>query len=296
METVASPGASRPLLERVVNAGWLPALPACLLVGFVLVLPLALMLRISLNRFVPGELMVAALTLENYAAVLSDPFYLDTLVVTLVVATLTTLICLIAGLPAAYLLARIGARRIKGLLLILIVLPLLTGNAVRTAGWMVVLGDHGILNRLLKAVGLIDEPVTILYTPTAVVIGLTSVLLPFMIVTLQSVMENIDPAIEEASLSLGASPMRTFAKVVMPLAMPGIVAGGLLCFILALNAYATPFLLGGPKFRMMAPVLYQQITAINNWPVGATLGFVLMSVSLIFSVLSASLLRTRRGA
>lgn len=296
METVASPGASRPLLERVVNAGWLPALPACLLVGFVLVLPLALMLRISLNRFVPGELMVAALTLENYAAVLSDPFYLDTLVVTLVVATLTTLICLIAGLPAAYLLARIGARRIKGLLLILIVLPLLTGNAVRTAGWMVVLGDHGILNRLLKAAGLIDEPVTILYTPTAVVIGLTSVLLPFMIVTLQSVMENIDPAIEEASLSLGASPMRTFAKVVMPLAMPGIVAGGLLCFILALNAYATPFLLGGPKFRMMAPVLYQQITAINNWPVGATLGFVLMSVSLIFSVLSASLLRTRRGA
>lgn len=279
-----------------LGRSWMPALPAFLVVFLFLVLPLVLMFRTSLNRFIPGQLMVPAFSFENYASVLTDPYYLETLGTTLLVAIVTTLICLLAGLPAAYFLARIGARRIKGLLLIMIVLPLLTGNAVRTAGWMIVLGDHGVLNRLLMGSGLTDAPITLLYTPTAVVVGLTSVLLPFMIVTLQSVMEGIDRAIEEASLSLGATPWLTFKEVVLPLARPGIVAGSLLCFILALNAYATPFLLGGPKFRMMAPVLYQQITAINNWPVGASLGFVLMSVSLLLSILSARLLRARKEA
>lgn len=271
-------------------------MPAFGLVFVFLVLPLVLMLRTSFNRFVPGQLMVPALTAENYAAVLNDPFYRDTLGTTLYVASLTTLICLSAGLPAAYFLARVGARRIKGLLIILIILPLFTGNAVRTAGWMIVLGDRGVVNQLLMGLGLLTEPIKMLYTPMAVIVGLTSVLLPFMIVTLQSVMEGIDRSVEEASLSLGAPPLRTFWRVVVPLALPGIVAGALLCFILALNAYATPFLLGGPKFRMMAPVLYQQISAVNNWPMGAALGFVLMSVSLGLSILSAMLLRARRGA
>lgn len=283
------------LARRIGDASWLPALPAFGLVFVFLVLPLVLMMRTSFNRFVPGQLMVAAFTPENYLAVLSEPFYRDTLATTLYVATLTTLICLLAGLPAAYFLARVGARRIKGLLIIMIILPLFTGNAVRTAGWMIVLGDHGVVNRLLMGMGLLSEPVKMLYTPTAVVIGLTSVLLPFMIVTLQSVMEGIDRSVEEASWSLGAPPLLTFWRVVVPLALPGIVAGVLLCFILALNAYATPFLLGGPKFRMMAPVLYQQITAINNWPMGAALGFVLMSVSLCLSLLSALMLRARRA-
>lgn len=288
------PSSPAPVGRRGFDASWLPALPAFGLVFVFLVLPLVLMLRTSFNRFVPGQLMMPAFTLENYLAVASEPFYRDTLGTTIFVATLTTLICLACGLPVAYFLARVGARRIKGLLIIMIILPLFTGNAVRTAGWMIVLGDHGVINRLLMGAGLVSEPVKMLYTPWAVVIGLTSVLLPFMIVTLQSVMEGIDRSVEEASCSLGATPLRTFWRVVVPLAMPGIVAGVLLCFILALNAYATPFLLGGPKFRMMAPVLYQQITAINNWPMGASLGFVLMSVSLVLSLLSALMLRSRK--
>lgn len=278
------------------GGGWALAIPAVTLVTVFLVFPLLLMLRISMNRFVPGEFMVKALTLENYVNVLADPYYRETLATTVSVAGITTLICLAAGLPTAYFLARIGAQRIKGLLIIMVILPLLTGNAVRTAGWMVVLGDRGVVNTMLIALGFTDEPVKIMYTAQAVVIGLTSVLLPFMIITLQSVMEGIDRSVEEASLSLGAPPLRTFFRVVVPLAMPGIFAGSLLCFILALNAYATPFLLGGPKFRMMAPVLYQQITTVNNWPVGATLGFVLMSVSLILTFVSASILRSRRRA
>lgn len=296
MPGAATPPIAAPAGRRGFNVSWVPALPAFGLVFVVLVLPLVLMLRTSFNRFVPGQLMVPAFTAENYATVLSDPFYRDTLGTTLYVATLTTLICLVAGLPTAYFLARVGARRIKGLLIILIILPLFTGNAVRTAGWMIVLGDHGVINRLLVSAGMLTEPLKMLYTPTAVIVGLTSVLLPFMIVTLQSVMEGIDRSVEEASLSLGAPPLRTFWRVVVPLALPGIVAGALLCFILALNAYATPFLLGGPKFRMMAPVLYQQITAINNWPMGAALGFVLMSVSLGLSIMAAMLLRARRAA
>lgn len=276
--------------------GWALAVPAVTLVTVFMVLPLMLMFRISMNRFVPGEFMVKALTLENYANVIADPYYRETLVTTVGIAGITMLICLVAGLPTAYFLARIGAQRIKGLLIILVILPLLTGNPVRAAGWMVMLGDRGVVNSILIALGIRAEPLQIMYTPQAVIIGLTSVLLPFMIITLQSVMEGIDRSIEEASLSLGAPPLRTFFRVVVPLAMPGIFAGSLLCFILALNAYATPFLLGGPKFRMMAPVLYQQITAINNWPVGATLAFFLMAVSLILTVVSASILRSTRRA
>jgi len=278
------------------RGGWALAVPAVTLVTVFLVLPLMLMFRISMNRFVPGEFMVKALTLENYANVIAEPYYRETLVTTVSVAGITMLICLAAGLPTAYFLARIGAQRIKGLLIILVILPLLTGNAVRAAGWMVVLGDRGVVNSILIALGIRTEPLQIMYTPQAVIIGLTSVLLPFMIITLQSVMEGIDRSVEEASLSLGAPPLRTFFRVVVPLAMPGIFAGSLLCFILALNAYATPFLLGGPKFRMMAPVLYQQITVVNNWPVGATLAFLLMAVSLIIIFVSASILRSKQRA
>lgn len=273
---------------------WTLIIPAVGLVFVFLILPLGLMFRISLNRFEPGEGMVTAFTAANYLSVVADAYYRETLMVTLGVATLTTVMCLLAGLPAAYYLARVQSQRIKGLLIILVILPLLTGNAVRTAGWMVVLSDSGMVNSFLTGFGLISSPIRIMHTGQAVVIGLTSVLLPFMIITLQSVIEGIDKSIEEASLSLGATPLRTFFKVVFPMALPGVFAGSLLCFILALNAYATPLLLGGPTFRMMAPALYQQITAINNWPTGATLAFVLVSVSLVLTVASTALLKWRQ--
>jgi putative spermidine/putrescine transport system permease protein len=278
--------------SRPPPAAWFLALPATLLTVAVLILPLALMFRYSLNRYSPSELMIEAVTAENYARFFSDVFYQGVLGTTVWVSALTTLLCLVFGLPAAYYIARAPAH-IKGMLIILVVLPLLMGNAVRTASWMVVLGKTGVVNAALLWTGLVDEALTILYTPTAVVIGLTSVLLPFMIITLQSVIDGIDRALEEASLNLGAGPVTTFFKVIVPLALPGIVAGSVLCFTLSMNAYATPVLIGGPQFHMMGPTIYGQITKVANWPFGAALAFVLMGATLALTLISTAALQRR---
>ena len=157
----------------------------------------------------------------------------------------------------------------------------------------VVMGTKGVANALMLSVGLIAEPMKILYTPTAVVIALVSVLLPFAIITLQSVMDSIPTSLEEAGQSLGHSPLRTVLNVVLPLSMPGVVAAGAICFALAMNAYATPVLIGGPKMQMMGPVVYEQIVKVSNWPFGSTLACMLMLVTLVLTVVSTRFLSRR---
>jgi putative spermidine/putrescine transport system permease protein len=156
-----------------------------------------------------------------------------------------------------------------------------------------VFGNRGALNAALISLGLIDAPLDIMYTPLAVVVGIVGFDLPFMVLTLQSVIEGIDPALEEAALGLGAPPLRAFARVTLPLSLPGVVAGSLLCFILAMNAYATPVLLGGPRFQMMAPVVYTQISEQSNWPLGGALAFVLMIATLALTVGANTLVQRR---
>ncbi len=267
------------------------ATPAMLLVTTFLLLPLLLMFRFSFDRFTAGELLSGAFTFENYTKFFSDAFYQNVLQTTVLVALTTTALCLALALPLGYFISRRPNPRIKSLLIILVILPLLMGNAVRTAGWMVILGDRGVVNTLIVGLGIVPERIAILYTSKAVIIGLTAVLLPFMVITLQSVIEGIDPSLEEAALNLGASPLTTFVKVIIPLAMPGIVAGVVLCLILSMNAYATPVLIGGPKFHMMAPTIYDQITQGSNWPFGSALAFVLMSVTIALTIASTIVVR-----
>ncbi len=267
--------------RRRVSPAFGLAAPGTLFVLLALVAPLALMFRYSLNRFVPGQLMVEALTLANYQKFFSDSFYQEVLFTTVWVSALSTVLCLLAGFPVAYFLVRHASAKWKPRLLILVILPLLMGNAVRTAAWMVILGDKGLFNAVLTFTGL--SPVRLMYTPTAVVIGLVSVMLPFMIVTLQSVLEGIDENLEAAAASLGAPHGVVLRRVVLPLALPGLLAGTMLCFILSMNAYATPVLIGGPSFHMMAPTVYQQVAKAMNWPFGAALAFVLMAVTLVLT-------------
>jgi putative spermidine/putrescine transport system permease protein len=198
----------------------------------------------------------------------------------------------VIGYPAAYLLARTQSR-FKTLLILLVVMPLFVGSAVRAAGWMVVFGHRGAFNAALLWLGVVEAPLEIMYTPLAVVVGITGVNLPFMVLTLQSVIEGIDPVLEAAALGLGAPPLAAFRRVTLPLSMPGVVAGSLLCFILAMNAYATPVLLGGPRFHMMAPLVYTQISEQANWPLGGALAFVLMAATLLMTVGASTLVRRR---
>jgi putative spermidine/putrescine transport system permease protein len=268
--------------------------PATIFVVVALLVPLCLLFRYSLNAFVPGQFMVDALTIDNYVRFFTDAYYLNILWRTVRIAFVVMLICLVLGFPLAYVLARTQSRY-KNLLLIAVVLPLFVGNAVRAAGWMVAFGAKGVVNASLMGLGVTSGPIDIMYTEPAVIIGITAVNLPFMVLSLQSVIEGIDRSVEEAAFNLGAPPARMFWRVLLPLAMPGVLAGGVLTFILGMNAYATPVLIGGPRFQMMGPLVYGQFIEQNNWPFGGAIAFVLMASTLVLTAV-AHVLAHRRMA
>jgi putative spermidine/putrescine transport system permease protein len=274
------------LLSATVLVG-----PATLFVVAGLLLPLAILFRYSFNTIDRRRIMLETFSLDNYIKFFADPYYTGVLATTLRVAALCTLTCLVMALPLAYVLARTQSRY-KNVLIMLVVLPLFVGNAVRAAGWMVAFGSKGFLNVSLLQVGIISAPLQIMYTETAVIVGIIAVNLPYMVLTLQSVIEGINRNVEEAAFSLGAGPVMMFRRVLLPLALPGILAGTILTFILGMNAYATPVLLGGPKFKMMGPLVYGQFQ-LNNWPFGASVAFVLMTATLALTA-TANILVQRR--
>ena len=296
MTTVAV--AARAVVERRRGDAWTAAAllaPATVFVAVSLFGPLAILLRYSVNGFAEAtKTMVETVTLANYVKFFTDPYYTTILFTTVRIAVLVTVVCLVLGFPLAYVVARTQSR-FKNLLIMAIVLPLFVGASVRAAGWMVIFGNKGFFNTMLAWLGVIDRPLEIMFTEKAVIIGIIAVNLPFMVLSLQSVIEGIDRALEEAAFSLGAPPLAMFRRVLWPLALPGVLAGTILTFILAMNAYATPFLLGGPLFKMMAPLIYNQFTQQSNWPFGGALAVVLMSVTLMLT-LAANLMIQRRGA
>ena len=260
--------------------------PASLLVIGLLVGPMLLMLRISLNHFSPTQMMIEALSADNYIRAVTDPYYQQILATTLGIALLCTLLTLMLGFPAAYWLAR-NESRWKSLFTILTLFPLLVGNVVRSAGWMALLGNDGLVNATLLYLGIISTPLKLMYTTQAVIVGIIAVVLPYMILTLAAVIESIPRNVEEAAANLGAKPGTVFRRVVLPLALPGVAAGSILVFVLCMNTYATAILLGGPKFKMMAPAVYDQFIRANNWPFGATLAFILLAITMIFTVIGS---------
>jgi putative spermidine/putrescine transport system permease protein len=267
-------------------------LPATLLVLVMMVAPMVLLFRYSLNLYSPTELMIEALTPQNYFAAVTDPYYREVMATTLRVAFFSTLIALAAGFPAAYALARMQGRW-KAVLTLVTVFPLMVGNVVRAAGWMTLLGNTGVVNAALRATGILSGPVQLMYTPGTVIVGIVTVVLPYMILTLASVIEGIPRNVEEAAANLGARPFTVARRVILPLALPGVVAGSALVFILCMNAYATPVLLGGAQFKMMAPAVYDQFVRTTNWPFGAALAFILLAVTLGLATAGSALLQRR---
>jgi putative spermidine/putrescine transport system permease protein len=261
--------------------------PASLLMLLTLVAPLALLLRDSLNRFDATELMIEAVTPENYLRFFADAFYWNVLVTTIRVSVIVTAICLLFGLPMAWRLAR-TASRWKSALVVLMVLPLFVGSTTRTAGWMILFAHGGMLDMLTG--------LNLMYAEPAVIAGIIAINLPFTVLTLQSVFEGIDPRLEEAAASMGAAPSRAFWRVVFPLALPGISIAAVLCFILCMNAFATPVLLGGPRFQMMAPLLFWAFNSDNNWPFAAAIAFILMATTLLLTGIANHMIPRRYRA
>lgn len=289
MTVAATDTASRrssPLLSASSLIG-----PATFIVGLGVIGPMLILFRYSFDRYDPRLFLVDAFSPSNYVTFFSDPYYLNVFYTTLRVAFICTLVCLIAGFPLAYVIARTQTRY-KNLLIFGVVIPLFVGNAVRAAGWMTLLGSRGFLSVSLMNLGITKAPTEIMFTELAVILGIIAVNLPYMVLTLQSVLEGVNRNLEEAAFSLGAGPVTMFRRVLWPMALPGIAAGVILTFILAMNAYATPVLLGGPKFMMMAPLVYGQFQ-LNNWPFAAAVAFILMATTLALTVAAGLATRQR---
>lgn len=229
--------------------------------------------------------------MKYYIKFFSDGFYRGILLNTLYTAFKVTIFSLLLGYPTAYFIARTKLK-IKNFLLVATVFPFLVSALVRSYGWMVILGDTGLLNQILIKLHLISKPLKILYTMNAVTIGLVHLLIPYMILSIASVVQNIDPNLESAAESLGANRFDTFRKVIFPLSAPGVITGCLLVFTVSMTAFVTPKLLGGPRVKLMSTMVYQEVQLTFNWSMASTISFVLLFTILL--VLLASNLLTNK--
>lgn len=258
--------------EWYVTAALL-APPLALLMALFL-MPAGLMVGYSFWRLNDLFQIEAAWSLEQYARIFGEPFYLRVLLRSAWLALLTTMICLLIAFPLAYYLVRMTTRRVRVLLLLALIVPGWVSVLIRTYAWNMVIGESGLLNYMLLVLGIVDEPVRILFTETAVVIGLIYIYLPYMLVPVYASMERLDPTLLEAAENLGAGPAARFWRVILPLTLPGIAAGSLITFIPALGEYLVPNLLGGLRGQMYANLITQAFSDFN-WPLGAALGVVL---------------------
>jgi putative spermidine/putrescine transport system permease protein len=274
---------------------WLLIAPALALVTVFFLLPYANLLVMSF--FVPAKAhpYEPHLTLENYAVALGDPFQWQVLARTLKLGVLTTVFTLVLGYPLAWNLAR-ASSRVKGVLLVLLLSPLLVGVVIRSFGWMVLLADNGVVNSLLRYSGLAPDGAKLMYNEFGVLVGTVHIYLPFMVLSISGTLQSIAPDLELAARSLGASSAQAFWRIVLPLSLPGVFAGCLLVFVLAVSSYVIPVLLGGFKVLTTPLLVVQTAIDVNNWPGAAAQAVVLFAASLgCIGVYGALMNRAMRG-
>ncbi len=255
---------------------WILLSPALGAVALLLLLPLVFIVVYSFwLRSAVGPDTVG-FHLDNWQRALTDPFYRYILLNTLKIAAITTVLCAVLGYPAAYFVAR--SRGNKVILLLLLMLPFWISYIIRTMSWINILGSSGALNTALMTLGITSEPIRMLYNEASVILGLVHFLLPFMVLNVFVSLDGIDTSLEDAANSLGATRWQAFTQVTLPLSLPGLAAGGLLCFVLAAGSYVTPVVLGGPRDAMFANLVYEAIITQLNWPMGSALSLLLLFV------------------
>jgi putative spermidine/putrescine transport system permease protein len=272
----------------LAGLGLLSPLLLVLLVAFLL--PVAALVPVSLRPYVAGEGIGAGWTLEHYVKAVTDSFYLEILARTIGLGAIVTLMTLVVGYPLAYILAR-STSRWRHWLTLLVVFPLLLNLVVRTFGWIALLARRGLVNQWLIGLGVTEEPLRLMFNFTGLMIGLTHIFLPFMVLVLVAVIQNIPRDLEEAARVLGAGRWGVFAKVTLPLSVPGILSGSILVFVLTISALVTPRLLGGPTYKVMSTLVYEQFLQLLNWPAGSAMAIVLTLIVLLLIVAGTRLAR-----
>jgi spermidine/putrescine transport system permease protein len=255
---------------------WILLTPALTAIALLLFVPLMFIVVYSFWLRTATGADVVGFHWDNWEETLTDPFYRDILLNTLKIAAVTTLVCALMGYPAAYFIARAKAN--KALLLLLLMLPFWISYIIRTMSWINILGVSGAFNSALIAMGVISEPIQMLYNETTVILGLVHFLLPFMVLNVFVSLDGIDATLEDAACSLGATRWQSFLEVTLPLSLPGLAAGGLLCFVLGAGTYITPLVLGGPTDAMFANLVFEAIITQLDWPLGSALSLMLLVV------------------
>lgn len=251
--------------------------PSALLFALMVVLPLALTALLSVQQFSYERGVVGGFTLAAWLQLLGDSYYYEIFWRTAWVAGLVTLICMLIGAPEAYILSRMQSRWRSAFLLVILA-PLLVSVVVRAFGWSLLLGPNGLVNQAFEAIGLGRQ--RMLYTPIAVIVGLVHVMMPFMVIPVWTSLQKLDPMVENAALSLKASPFTVLRRIVLPQVTPGLLSGGLIVFALSASALAIPGLLGGRRMKMVATLIYDEYLHELNWPLGAALALALLIVNL----------------
>ena len=274
--------------------GWGLLAPALGLLFVAFLVPVALMVPTSVRPYVPLVGITSGVTARYYTRLVTDAYYLEIIGRTLALGCVVTLATLAIGYPVAFFLARTGSRW-RSWLTILVVFPLLLNLVVRTFGWIALLAQNGLVNQGLVALGLIHEPLKLLFNFSGVLIALIHIFLPFMVLVLIGPIQNIPRDVEDAARVLGASWAGAFLRVTLPLSVPGIASGSILVFVLTISALVTPRLLGGPTYQVMSTLIYDEFLQRLNWPAGSADALFLTLIVLILVFVSGILAR-RTGA
>nr|WP_201861011.1 ABC transporter permease subunit [Microvirga soli] len=279
-------------LTRRLSAGLVPAVPY-LWLGVLFLVPFLIVLKISLSDpavaqppykpvFEWSDIagFFSALDFENFTLLIEDDLYFRATLSSVRIAAVSTLLLLLVGFPIAYGMAR-APERYRALLVAAIILPFWTSFLIRIYAWVAILKPEGLLTQALMAVGLISEPLDILNTETAVYIGIVYAYLPFMVLPLYATLEKMDDTLLEAALDLGSTPWRSFWTITVPLAMPGIIAGSLLCFIPAVGEFVIPDLLGGSETLMIGRQLWSEFFSNRDWPLASAVAILLLIILVV---------------
>jgi len=280
---------------RHARMAWALSAPALMLFAGVVVIPLVMTVMLSFHDWGQYKGIEPVFILKNWHEIAADPYYAEMFWRTFRIALLTTLISALFGAPEAYILNRMS-KRWRSLFLLVILGPLLISVVARTLGWALLFGgNNGLVNKLLMSLGLIGAPLRFMFTETGMVVALVHVMMPFMVLSVWAALQRVDPQIENAASSLGASPLTIIRRIILPQIMPGVLSGAIIVFSLSASAFATPAIIGGRRLKVAATLAYDEFLNTLNWPLGAAVA-VLLLVALVLIVVGSNALIERRYA
>lgn len=275
-------------VRRGLGAGAL-VIPPLVFVVVMFLVPLLQMAQLSLRPTDAFNRVLDGRTIENLQRVLTEPYFADAIVFTLVNATIVTVVCAAAAFPLSWVITRTERRWLKVLVFMVVISPMLTSVVVRSYGWRILLSAEGPINQVLQGVGLTDEPLSLLTSRAGTVISIIHVLLPFFVLMLNSSLKALDRSVLRAAQSLGAGAARRFFEVILPLAVPGVIGGAIVVFSLSMGIYVTPLLIGGVNQPIGGLRVYTQVMSSFDYPTAAAMSFVLLLISLVVAGLLGAL-------